>query len=287
MSVGQLVVAADLSPTRRLSRVGWLTWAAAGFLALVALVAIFGPLIAPYDPDAVDVFNVQAGPSASHWLGTDDTGRDILSRIIVGTRATVVAPLFVVLLATLFGTLFAISAAWFRGLYDGIVTRGMDILFAFPGIIFAIVAVAVFGAGLVAPVIALSITYVPVLARVLRTAALRESSLPYVDALRVQGASGWTITTRHILPNQFPLVLVQSTMAFGYALLDLAAISYLGLGLQPPAADWGVLIASGQPGILAGHPEQSIAASLLVVLTVISVNLLGDRLSTHFEIGER
>lgn len=287
MSVGQLVVAADLHPTARMARVGWLTWTALGFLTLVALVAIFGPLIAPYDPDAVDVFNVQAGPSAAHWLGTDDTGRDVLSRIIVGTRATVIGPLFVVLLATLFGALLAVSAAWFRGVYDSIVARAMDILFAFPGIIFAIVAVAVFGAGLIAPVIALAITYVPVLARVLRTAALRESSLPYVDALRVQGASGWRITSRHILPNLGPLILVQSTMAFGYALLDLAAISYLGLGLQPPAADWGVLISTGQPAILAGHPEQSIAASVLVVLTVISVNLLGDRLSTHYEIGER
>jgi peptide/nickel transport system permease protein len=272
---------------RRGASLDLVAYVCAGFLAVAVLVMIVGPWLAPHNPNAINLADAFANPSFTHLLGTDDLGRDLLSRLLVGTRTSLLAPMFVVLLATTVGTVVAISAAWIGGFYDTVVSRGLDILFSFPGLILAILAVAVFGQGLVAPVIALSVTYMPLVALVLRTAALRESNLPYVDALYVQGARSWSICARHILPNLMPLILVQATIGYGYAMLDLAAISYLGLGLQPPSADWGLMISNGQASILGGHPQQSLYASLLVVATVVSVNLIGERIAAHFEVDER
>lgn len=287
MSVAQFAGAKRLPLIGRASKVGWLTIIAVAFLAILVLIAVIGPLIAPYDPDAIDVNATFASPSAAHWFGTDSTGRDIFSRVLVGTRLTLVGPACVVLVSSAIGTVVAVTAAWFGGVYDSILSRAMDIIFAFPGIIVAIVAVTMFGPGLIAPIIALSVTYIPMIARILRSAAMRERNLPYVAALRVQGAPTWSIILRHIVPNLLPFLFVQATIGFGYALLDLAAISYLGLGLQPPAADWGLLISQGQAAIVQGHPEQSLFPAVLVVLTVVAVNLAGDRLAQHYEIGDR
>lgn len=256
-------------------------------LTLGAAAAIFGPYLAPHDPDAIDLSYAFANPSLSHLLGTDDLGRDILSRLLVGARTALTAPLAVVLICVAVGTVLAIAAAWIGGWFDTAASRVMDVLFAFPGFILAVLAVAIFGTGLTAPIIALSISYIPLVARVLRTAALREVNLPYADALQVQGASTLSICMRHIVPNLAPLIVVQATVGYGYALLDLAAISYLGLGIQPPQADWGIMIADGQSSIIGGHPQQSLYASLCVVAVVVAANIVGDRLSQRFEIGER
>jgi peptide/nickel transport system permease protein len=245
---------------------------------LVAMVVV-APLIAPYDPTAVDPLNVYAGSSSEHWLGTDDTGRDILSRLLYGARPSLIAPAIVVLLAGIAGTTLAVSAAWFGGRWDAFVARLLDLLFGLPGLLLAIVAAAVFGSGLVAPVIALSIANIPYLARVLRPAALRERRLPYVDALVMQGLSPWRICFRHVVPNLAPLIVVQIVVGFGYAMLDVAAISFLGLGIQPPTAEWGLMVANGKPGIVDGHVEQSLYAALMIVLAVVSFNVLGERVS--------
>ena len=163
----------------------------------------------------------------------------------------------------------------------------LDILFAFPGLIFALLAVALFGPGLVAPVIALSIAYLPYIARVLRSGALRERNLPYIDACYAAGLPTRSIAARHLLPNIMPLVLVQATLSFGYALVDLAAISYLGLGVPPPSAEWGLMVANGQSAILSGHPQESLYAGVLIVVTVVAFNLLGDRMATYFSTDRR
>jgi peptide/nickel transport system permease protein len=136
----------------------------------------------------------------------------------------------------------------------------------------------------VAPVIALSIAYVPYDARVLRSVALRERNLPYIQACYVEGLPTRRITVRHLLPNILPFVLVQATLSYGYALVDLAAISYLGLGVAPPASEWGLMVANGQASILTGHPQESLYAGLMIVVTVVAFNLLGDRLATHFSV---
>jgi peptide/nickel transport system permease protein len=254
--------------------------AVAGVVAVaLVLVAALAPLIAPHDPTEVDPLNVFAGPSGGHLLGTDDTGRDLLSRLMYGARPSLLAPAVVMLLAGAVGTLLAVSAAWIGSWWDAGVSRFLDLLFGFPGLIFAIVAAAVFGSGLLAPVIALSIANVPYVARVLRPAALRERRLPYVEALVMQGLSPWRICLRHVVPNLGPLIVVQVVVGFGYAMLDVAAISFLGLGVQPPTAEWGLMVANGKPAIVDGHAAQSLDAALVIVLAVVAFNVLGERLS--------
>jgi peptide/nickel transport system permease protein len=265
--------------TRRLGSANWLVAIAAVVAALLVLMALIGPLVAPHDPTAVDPINVLASPSAEHWLGTDDTGRDIFSRLIYGARPSLVAPLVVMLLAGLVGTFVVISAAWFGGWWDAGVSRFMDLLFGFPGLILAVVAAAVFGSGLTAPVIALAVANVPYIARVLRPAAIKERRLPYVEALQMQGVSPRAICTRHLIPNLAPLLVVQLVVGFGYAMLDVAAISFLGLGVQPPTAEWGLMVANGKPAIVDGHPAQSLYAALTIVIAVVVFNVLGERVS--------
>ena len=206
------------------------------------------------------------GPSAVHWLGTDAFGEDLLSRLIYGARLSLLGPALIILIATTLGTLLAISAAWFGGLFDQVVSRVADIMFAFPGLILAMLAVAMFGPGLVAPVIALSISYTPYLMRVIRAEAIRQRNLPYIAACYVEGLPARTICRRHLLPNVMPLSLVQATLSFGYALVDLAAVSYLGLGVQPPTPEWGLMVSTGQSSILAGYPEESLYADAMIVL---------------------
>jgi peptide/nickel transport system permease protein len=261
--------------------------ACALFILAVTLVAVLAPLIAPYDPNTLDILARYQGSSAQHLLGTDALGRDLLSRLIYGARLSLLGPFLIILIATTSGTFLAIVSAWVGGMVDNVVSRILDILFAFPGLILAMLAVALFGAGLIAPVIALSIAYLPYISRVLRSGAIRERALPYIDACYAEGLPTRTIAARHLLPNIMPLVVVQATLSFGYALVDLAAISYLGLGVQPPSPEWGLMVANGQSSILSGHPQESIYAGLMIVLTVVAFNLLGDRLAVYYSTDRR
>lgn len=254
MSVAQLAQGSVPASAKRAARKDWLYFSALGVFGAVALGAILGPWIAPYDPMQLYVGPENGAPSAANVFGTDDLGRDIFSRMLEGARASVFAPIFVVALSTAGG---------------------------------ALLAVAMFGKGLVAPVVALSIAYIPVVARLTQTAASRELGKPYIAALRVQGVSSLAICFRHLVPALVPVVAAQMAVGFGYAMLDLAAISFLGLGQQPPAADWGSMIASGQAGILAGAPEQSLFPAVFVVLAVLSVSIIGARVTTWAEEKER
>ncbi|WP_343245053.1 ABC transporter permease [Streptomyces sp. SID14478] len=253
--------------------------ASGAVVALVVLLAVCAPLVAPYDPEAVDPMAVYQGSSAAHWLGTDDTGRDILSRILYGARLSLLAPAVVTVCASAVGTALALAAAWLGGWYDRLVSGLLNVVFGFPGLILAVVGAAVFGAGLRVAVVTLSVAYLPYVARTVRGAALREVHLPYVAALRMLGVSGRRICLRHLLPALLPLVLVQVTVSFGYTLLDVAAFSFIGLGAQPPTAEWGLMVAQGASGVLAGRAEQSLYAGLVIVVFVIACTLLGNGLS--------
>jgi peptide/nickel transport system permease protein len=270
----------------RFSSFGPLVVVAGTVCVLLILAAVLAPLVAPHDPNAIDPINVLLGSSGDHPLGTDDTGRDLLSRLVYGARPSLAGPAIVMLLASTLGAALALVAGWHGGWVDAGLSRLIDVLFAFPGLIIAIIAAAVFGAGFVAPVVALAIAYTPLIARVLRSAVVRQRALPYVEALRVQGCSGLAICFKHIVPNVAPLMFVQFAVGFGYAMLDLAAISFLGLGIQPPTAEWGVMAASGKAAIPDGNPQQSLYAALVVVVAVVSFNLVGERIAQHFEIGE-
>jgi peptide/nickel transport system permease protein len=247
-------------------------------IAVATVLAIIGPWVAPYNPDLPNLSLAWVGPVGGHLLGFDFEGRDVLSRLLAGAQSSMIGPLAVVVGAMVLGTLIAVVSAWRQGLTDTVASSGLDILFAFPGILLAVLAAAVFGAGLTAAAVALAIAYMPYVARVLRGAALRERSQPYAAALEVQGVSGTAICLRHIVPNMLPLIVAQATILFGWAMVDLAAISFLGLGVQPPAPNWGVMISENQPGILQGYPLPALAAGVCIVGVVIAFNILGERL---------
>ena len=247
--------------------------------AVAMFAALFGPLLAPYNPNVPNLALAWVGPTGGHLLGYDFEGRDVLSRLLAGAQTTMLGPLAVVIISITAGTLLAVTAAWRRGVSDAVISSGLDIVFAFPGILLAVLVTAVFGAGLPAAAIALSIAYLPYVTRVLRGAALRERNQPYVAALEVQGAPAASICLRHVIPNVLPLIVAQATILFGYAMVDLAAISFLGLGVQPPTANWGVMISENQNGLLLDHPLPAVAAGVCIVSVVIAVNVLGERLS--------
>ena len=252
-------------------------------LILLVLAAIMAPLIAPYPPDQGNILIANAAPSSAHLLGTDAVGRDIASRLIYGARLSLLGPALIIVLATTAGVTLAVSAVWIGGWYDLIVGRVLDLLFAIPGLLVAIIAVAVLGAGLLAPVLALSLAYTPYVARVLRSVALRERHLAYIESCQLVGYPGWAICLRHLLPNVMPLIRAQATLAFGAALVDLAAISYLGLGVQPPTPEWGIMVSNGQASLLNGYPLESISAGVLIVVVVVLVNMLGERFAARAE----
>jgi peptide/nickel transport system permease protein len=265
-------------PFTLLRQTGAAGLASAAVIAVATFVAIFGPLLAPYNPDLPNLSLAWVGPTGGHLLGYDFQGRDVLSRLLAGAQSSMVGPLAVVILSLSAGAVLAVASAWRSGATDAVISSGLDILFAFPGILLAVLATTVFGAGLVAAAIALSVAYMPYVARVLRGAALKERGQPYVAALEVQGFSGPSICLRHILPNMMPLIVAQATIMFGWAMVDLAAISFLGLGVQPPAPNWGVMISENQVGVLQGYPLPAISAGVCIVVVVIAFNILGERL---------
>ncbi len=188
------------------------------------------------------------------------------------------------ILSTVLGSAIALTAAWRGGALDTVVARVVDAMFAFPGLLLAILAVSMFGQGLVAAAIALSISYTPYVARIVRSAAIQECSLPYISALEAQGFRSTRIVLRHVLPNLRGIVTAAASLSFGYALIDLAALSFIGLGVEPPSPDWGVMVSDGIPGVLSGQPQESLYAALLIVVVVGAANLLGDRLAAAKEL---
>lgn len=254
-----------------------------GTVALVILVvmllsAVLAPWLAPYDPNYPDLMASLQGPSAAHPLGTDALGRDLLSRLMFGGRTTLLGPLLVIVVSTFVGCCLAFTASWRGGLTDAVISRLIEVLFSIPSIVFALVAVAVLGVGLLPVVAGLIIAYTPYVARVMRGAALRERRLPYISAVWIQGRSGISITARQLVPNLRPLIVAQAVSALGFAVVDVAAVSFLGLGVQPPTPDWGLMVKSGLDSALRGQPTEVIVASLAIVLFVGAVTVVGDRL---------
>ncbi len=256
---------------------------ALGFLVAIVLIVIIEPFVISTNPNLVDLSRAFQRPGPGALLGYDGQGRDLLARLVYGGRTALFGPVVVVGLSSVLGSALALTAAWVGGWLDSAVARVIDAMFAFPGILLAILAVTLFGFGLLPAGVGLSLAYTPYLARLVRAAALRERVLPYVDALVVQGVPAPWIVLRHILPNLRTLIVASSTLAYGYALLDLAALSFIGLGVQPPTADWGVMVSDGVTGILQGYPEESLYAGLIIVLTVVAINFLGDRLTARWE----
>ncbi|MFE7233822.1 ABC transporter permease [Streptomyces sp. NPDC002405] len=266
---------------------GPLFTAAVVLLAALVAVAVFAPLLAPYDPDALDLQATLAGSSADHLLGADQSGRDVLSRLLYGARSGLLGPLLVVGLSTLLGIVVGVVAAWRGGWVDSVLSRSMDLVFSFPGLLVAIMFVAVVGPGMTAPVIAMAVAYMPYVGRLVRSLAQQEKARPYIESYRVQGWSGWTICVRHLLPNIAATVLAQSAINFGYALMDLAALSFLGFGVQPPTADWGAMINEGEGALLQGAMLPALAPSVCIVLAVVAFSIVGEGIADRVAKRER
>lgn len=254
---------------------------ASAVLLIFVLVAALAPWLAPYDPNLPNLRSSLSGPSAEHLLGADALGRDLQSRLMWGARITLLGPTLVILISTVIGTALALIAAWNGGQVDTVISWVLDVLFAVPGIVFGLIAVAIFGPDLMTVVIGLSIGFIPYVARVVRGAALRERSMPYVQAAWLQGQSGVGISLRQILPNVQPIVVAQAVSSLGFAVIDLAAVSFLGLGVQPPTADLGLMVKSGFDSVLRGQPLEAISAGLAIVLIVWSITVIGDRLTSN------
>ncbi|MEO5661970.1 MAG: ABC transporter permease [Nocardioides sp.] len=267
------------------SRLG--LWFFAGTSFLLVTMAILAPLLAPHDPNGGDVLQVLQPSSAEHWLGTDASGRDLFSRLLYGSRTALLGPLVVVLVATTAGTALGILAAWRRDWVDSLVGRLFDLVFSFPSMLLALLFVAVMSPGLITAALAVSIAFIPAIGRLVRASALREVNEPYVQALLTQGFGSFYICSRHVLPNLWPVILAQVTTSFGYAMVELAGISFLGLGVQEPTADWGKLIQTGQGSIVRGYPQESLYAGTALVIAVVCFISLGDILATRKNGGHR
>lgn len=272
--------------TRR-PRTSWSLAAAAAVLAVMVVLAVAAPLVAPHDPNAVDLLSARQGPSSAHLLGTDGQGRDLLSRAVYGARTSLFGPVLVALIASVVGTFLATVAAWFGGWVNETIGRLLDVLFALPGLLLAIVAVAMFGAGMTVCVLALAISYVPFVARLVHGPLLRARAQPYIAACEIQGFSLFHLWSRRLLPAVAPFMAAQTAVAFSTSLLDLSSLSFLGLGVQPPTADWGVMVASGRQDILQGSPQEALVGCVMIVLTVVAANVLAERLSARSEAGNR
>lgn len=273
------------SRPRRIRGFGVVGWISIAILVAVALFAMLGPLLISTDPTRVDLGYAYVGPVSGHPLGFDGQGRDLFSRLASGSRTALLGPLGVVCISTVLGCALGLTASWVGGWLDRGLSRVIDAMFAFPGLLLAILAVSLFGPSVLAAAVSLSIAYTPYVARIVRAATLRERALPYVAALEVQGLHAVAIVWRHILPNVFELLIAGAALSFGYALIDLASLSFIGLGVQPPQSDWGQMVAGGVPGILQGYPQESLFAGAVIVITVAAVNVLADRLTAGREVG--
>jgi len=246
-------------------------------IGMLALVAVFAPYLAPEGYNAMDLARVQQGPTGDCPLGTDEFGRSVLSRIIWGCRISLGAGVVVLLIGGTLGSLLGLTAGYFGQTVDQVISRIVDILLTFPYILIAIAIVSILGQGLQQTMIAVGLSYVPRFARLIRGYVISIRELEYVEAIRALGGSHLRIIFRHILPNCLSAVLVYGTLAMGMAILAESALSFLGLGIQPPMPSWGVMIATGKEYIRTS-PHMSLFPGLCITITVMGFNFFGDGL---------
>lgn len=244
---------------------------------LMVFVAVFAPLLAPFDPAAQSWTAVRKAPSYLHWMGTDEAGRDILSRIVWGARASMLAGLTSVGIAMAIGVPLGLAAGFLGGIVDGLISRFTDAMLACPFLILAIAFAAFLGPSLTNAMLAIGITAMPLFIRLTRGQVLSVKAEDYVEAASAVGNPRWRIAIRHILPNILPQLMVQATLTIAAAIIAEASMSFLGLGLQPPAPSWGSMLNSAQR-FLNNAPWMALWPGLAIFLTVLSFNLLGDGL---------
>jgi peptide/nickel transport system permease protein len=246
-------------------------------LGLLVIVGVFGKAIAPYGLNEIDISNRLSGPSAMHWFGTDNLGRDTFSRVLIAARVSLQVGLIAVGFAAVVGVPIGLVAGYYRGAVDSVLMRTMDVLFSFPAILLAIAIVAVLGPGIRNAMVAIGLVYTPIFARITRGSVLVVSEEVYIRAARSLGAGDSRIIFRHILPNVLAPIIVQTTLSLAFAILSEAALSYLGLGVQPPNPAWGRMLADGQD-FFQQNPWMGIFPGLAILVTVMAFNFVGDGL---------
>jgi peptide/nickel transport system permease protein len=244
---------------------------------LIIVMAVAAPLLAPHDPIALAPRQSLQAPSETFWFGTDQFGRDVLSRIIYGARVSVVMGLVAVTIAVTGGSLVGLLAGYYQGVPDMIVGRAVDVMFAFPGILLALVVIAILGPDLGSAMIAVGISAMPLYVRVVRGSVLSLRNIEYVEAARVMGGSDLRIVLRHILPNTLAPIIVLASLGIASAIIAGAALSFLGLGIRPPTPDWGEMLSNSR-AYLSSAWWLSTFPGLAIVIMVMSINLLGDGL---------
>ncbi len=254
-------------------------------VGVVVAAAIAGPWLVPFDPAAQELALRLEGPSWLHWLGLDELGRDILARVLTGARVSLLVGLVVVSVSASIGAALGAIAGYYGGVIDEVVSRVMDVLLAFPGLLLAIAVVAVLGPSLANVVLALALIGWVGYARVVRAQVLQAREFEYVAAARAIGADTPRILIRHILPAAFPALSVQATLGMGGAILSEAALSFLGLGVQPPTPSWGAMINYGRAHVLDA-PHLTVFPGLAIAAVVLGLNLLGDSLRTRFDLND-
>ena len=254
-----------------------MTKVGAAIVAIAVLAAVVGPLVAPFDPADQELALRLSGPTGTHWFGLDELGRDIFARVLVGARISLLVGLVVVGVSSTIGIALGSVAGYFGGAIDEAISRVIDILLAFPGLLLAIALVAVLGPSLTNVVLALSVIGWVGYARLVRAQVLRARELDFVQAAKALGASTPRILARHVIPTTLPAVSVQATLGMGGAILGEAALSFLGLGVQPPTPSWGTMLNYGR-GHLLDAPHLTIFPGLAIAILVLGFNFLGDGL---------
>ncbi|MFM1652586.1 ABC transporter permease [Brevibacillus sp. B_LB10_24] len=247
------------------------------FLLVLLLVAIFAPSIAPYDPEEQDLNNIMMPPNSSHWLGTDELGRDILSRLLMGSRAAIEAGFVAILIPLFIGVPLGIISGYIGGIVDDVFMRIVDGILAFPAILLALGITGALGASLVNAMIAIGIVFTPQFARLARGQTLQVRREPYVEAAKISGAGPWWIMLKHIIPNISSPIIVQASFSFSFAILVEASLSFLGLGAQAPQISWGGMLHQAYSMIFVS-PWMMISPGIAILLSVLAGNFFGDGL---------
>lgn len=253
---------------------------------LLLLVAAFAKYICPYDPYVQDLLQAQKPPSLANIMGTDRYGRDMFSRVLVGSTTSIYATLLLVCIVTVAGTVIGMICGWIGGLADTILMRISDLFLAFPSLVFALAVAGVLGGGIQNAVIALAVIGWPKYARLARGLTLTQKDMPYLMAVRLSGSGTCKIIFKHILPNIFGSILITSVLDIGTMMMELAGLSFLGLGVQPPMAEWGSMINDGR-SMLQISPWMVLAPGMAIFITVMIFNLLGDTIRDYMDPKER
>ena len=254
----------------------------AALAATLLLITIFAKYICPYDPYAQDLSQAMQPPSTAHPMGTDTYGRDMLSRVLIGAQTSISSTFALVAIITVFGTIVGIFSGYYGGVVDSVMMRISDICLAFPGLVFAMAVAAILNGGVQNAVIALALISWPKYSRIARSQTLSMKSLPYMQAAQLAGDSALQMIFRHVLPNSVGPILVTSMLDIGTMMMEIAGLSFLGLGAQPPVAEWGSMMSSGR-SMLQTYPWIVLSPGLAIFVSVVIFNLLGDTIRDYMD----